>query len=312
MAPRTTKPAGALQEVGFGDLRDLIPSWERSLRAANKSPRTIRGYGDDARLFATFLAEKGMPTAVEKLTREHVETFIEDQLARHKPTTAAVRYRSIQQLFKWLLEEREIPSSPMAQMRPPAVPEVPVPVVSDDDLRKLLGTCTTNEFDDRRDHALLRLMIDTGMRLSEVAGIKLEDVEFGSDVIVVLGKGRRIRAVPFGPKTARALDRYLRARARHRHAAEPALWLGAQGALGTSGITQVLRRRCKKAEIEEIHPHQLRHTAAHAWLAAGGEEGDAMRIFGWKSREMLARYGAARADDRAREAFRRLLPGDRL
>jgi integrase len=101
-------------------------------------------------------------------------------------------------------------------------------------------------------------------------------------------------------------------RARHPKAREPGLWLGPQGALTTSGITQILRRRCREAGIAQLHPHQFRHTAAHAWLAFGGTEGDAMRIFGWRSREMLARYGASRADERARESFRRLLPGDRV
>lgn len=312
MAKLPTKPLPAGSDSTFTDLSVLIPSWERSLRASNKSPKTIRTYGDDARLLVTFLAAKGMPTAADKILREHVETFVEDQLARHKPTSAAVRYRSLQQLFKWLVEEREIPASPMANMKPPTVPEAPVEVVSDDDLRKLLKACGGTTFADRRDTALLRVLLDGGVRLSEVTGLNVADVDFDADVVHVVGKGRRPRAVPFGPRTGTAIDRYLRTRARHAHAGLPALWVGDQGPLTTSGVTQILRRRCKQAGIADIHPHQLRHTAAHAWLAAGGTEGDAMRIFGWKSRQMLARYGAARADDRAREAHRKLLPGDRV
>jgi len=312
MSRRAQKPSQPPSRDERAELEALIVSWERSLRAANKSPRTIRTYGDDARLLVSWLSAHNTVVSVEKLTRAHLESFIEDQLSRHKPTTAAVRYRSLQQFFKWLLEEGEISVSPMARMRPPAVPETPVPVVPDEDLRKLLATCATTSFEDRRDLALLRVMIDTGIRLSEAAGMTLSDVDFETDVIVVLGKGRRPRAVPFGPKTATALDRYVRVRARHRRASDPGFWLGPQGALGTSGITQVLRRRCRQAGIAQIHPHQLRHTAVHAWLATGGEEGDAMRIFGWKSRDMLSRYGASRADERARESFRRLLPGDRI
>jgi integrase len=74
----------------------------------------------------------------------------------------------------------------------------------------------------------------------------------------------------------------------------------------------MLHRRRRQAAIPAIHPHQLRHTAAHNWLAAGGNEGDAMRLFGGRTREMLGRYGAALADVRAREAFRRIAPGDQL
>jgi site-specific recombinase XerD len=299
-------------DVGFGDLAGLIPSFERSLRAQNKSPRTIQTYVDDARRLLAFLESAGMPTAVDRLTREHVEAFIADQLDKHKPSTAAVRFRSLQQLFKWLVEEREIASSPMANMKVPTVPEQPVPVIPDEDLRKLLKACDGAGFEERRDTALFRVMLETGVRLSELAGIKVDDVDFGLEVIAVTGKGGRGRAVPFGPKTGTALDRYLRMRARHPKAREPGLWLGPQGALTTSGITQILRRRCREAGIAQLHPHQFRHTAAHAWLAFGGTEGDAMRIFGWRSREMLARYGASRADERAREAFRKLLPGERV
>lgn len=306
-------PAGTTSAVqGASTLEVLIASFERSLRAANRSPRTIRTYGDDARALARMLSERGWSTVVGDIRREHVEAFIEDQLARFRPASAAVRYRSLQQLFKWLVEEGEIASSPMAKMRPPTVPETPVPVVGDDDLRKLLRVCEGKAFDQRRDSALLRLMIDTGVRLSEVSGLRIEDVDFNTEVVVVLGKGRRPRAVPFGSKTSVALDRYVRVRATHSHARLPALWLGARGALTDSGVTQILRRRCAEASIDRIHPHQLRHTAASAWLAVGGSEGDAMRLFGWKSREMLSRYGAAAADERAKDAYRRLLPGDRL
>ena len=72
----------------------------------------------------------------------------------------------------------------------------------------------------------------------------------------------------------------------------PSLWLGAKGTFTTSGVTQMLRRHSVQAGIPPLHPHQFRHTAAHNWLSMGGSEGDAMRLFGWRSREMLSRYGA--------------------
>ncbi|MGH9189832.1 MAG: site-specific integrase [Acidimicrobiales bacterium] len=95
-----------------GDLVSLIPSFERSLRA--RSPRTIRSYVESARLLAAFLAERGMPTVAADVRREHVEALIEDQLERWAAGTAASRFRYIQQFFRWLEEEGEIPISPMA------------------------------------------------------------------------------------------------------------------------------------------------------------------------------------------------------
>jgi site-specific recombinase XerD len=112
-------------------------------------------------------------------------------------------------------------------------------------------------------------------------------------VLLVLGKGRRERALPFGRRAGEALDRYLRARARHKDAELPWLWLGLKGRLTEWGLVQMLRRRGVQAGLPGLHPHQLRHTFAHEWLVQGGAETDLMQIAGWKSRTMLQRTARA-------------------
>ena len=118
-----------------------------------------------------------------------------------------------------------------------------MPILPNAELAALLGACRGKNFRDRRDEAVIRLLIDCGLRVSEVTGIDVEDLDLDGESVQVTGKGSRVRPAYFGAKTGLALDRYLRERARHRHSANPALFLGERGRFTPDGVRERLKVR---------------------------------------------------------------------
>jgi integrase/recombinase XerC len=292
----------------------LIRDFGAWMKYRNLAVSTQRIYTNAVTRLATFLGETEANPAPDAVKRRDIEAFVTARLAQVKPASVSADFRALQQFFKWLEGEEEIERNPILGMRGPLVPEQPVAVLEVEQLRALLDSVKSNDLVSRRDNAIIRLLVDTGGRLSEIADIKVDDVDFDMGVCHVLGKGRRERALPFGQATALALGRYMRVRAKDPQAALPALWLSERqrGAFNSNGIHQMLGRRGESVGITGLHAHLFRHTFAHRWLAEGGGETDLMRLAGWKSSQMLRRYGASKADERARDSHRKMGLGDKL
>jgi hypothetical protein len=143
--------------------------------------------------------------------------------------------------------------------------------------------------------------------------LTLENVDLKARELFVTGKGRRARALPLGPKAMKNLDRYLRARAHHKDAALPWLWLGPEGRLTESGIAQMIKRCSREAGLEpSVHPHQFRHTCSHQWLAAAERNTTSRRSTAGRACRWLVANAASAAAERARVAHQRISAGDKL
>jgi site-specific recombinase XerC len=295
-------------------LESLRGSFNRSLRVEGKADRTLVLYGQSITYFGQWLAQRGRPADLSSLDRDTVLQWFDHLRSRGLTTgTIRTRWRGLRRFVNWLLAEGIVGTDPLAGVvidKPPP----PVPILTDEDLAALVGACRGKRFADRRDEAVMRLLIDCGLRVSEVTGIDLDHLDLGAESITVTGKGSRVRAAYFGAKTGQALDRYLRERRNHRHASSSALFLGERGRFTPDGVRERLKVRADIAGLDpaKIHPHRFRHTNAHDFLLAGGQERDLKRLMGWRSDTMLERYGASAADHRAREAARRLKRGDRV
>ena len=191
---------GVRRDLDVGPLGAMVESFELHLLAERKSPKTIRTYIEAALWFAaSYLLAAGI-TEWDEVTRKDVQHWVTSLAARYGKSGAYAsnQFRALQQFFKWHATEDpgDPRPNPMAGLKPPKVDETEVPVFTDAELAALLATCKGGGFENRRDHAILSLFRDTGMRLAELAGLDLPDVSLRDREALVTGKGpRRSRRV---------------------------------------------------------------------------------------------------------------------
>lgn len=252
------------------------------------------------------------------MRRTTLQTWITDLLeAGRSPSTARIRHQAVRRYSAWLVAVGHLDAPPFQGMNGPKLDQPVVDPLTLDQVRALLRTCHTEEANGPdlpralrhvRDEAIIRLMAETGIRLSEVIALTEGDLDLGAGLVTIRrGKGGRRRVIPIGTATATAIQTYLAVRRTQPHAGREELWLGERSCgLAPDALYRSLRRRAERAGIEGFRPHRLRHTAAHRWLAAGGSESGLMAMAGWTRVEMLIRYTRANASERAAAEARRL------
>lgn len=292
---------------------DLAASFARHLRAEGKAKRTVVLYGQSIRFYCEWLAAQERDPVMDELSRAGIREWLAQLADVHVPSTVRTRFSGLRRFCNWLVAEDYLTKSPMAGMSPPSIPDKLVPILADDEISSMIKTCTGKGFVNRRDEAMIRMLIDCGLRVSELCGLRVDELDLDNEMAVVLGKGNKRRPIYFGSKTARALDRYLRERRSHKQAHADQVFIGQRGAMSPDGARERVKIRAEQAGLtDRTHPHRFRHSWAHDFLLAGGQERDLKRLAGWTSDTMLERYGASAADMRARASSRRLRRGDRI
>jgi site-specific recombinase XerD len=298
-----------------GPLEPLIGSFALHLAAEGKAARTVAGYTSAVRWFAaSYLAGQGGKTSWKQVDAQDIQQWMAQLLGRYSSAYTSIQFRALRQFFKWQAAEEGLPD-PMARLRAPKVTVAAVPVFTSVELSELDKACRGTSFAARRDAAIIAVLTATGIRLSELAGIRYypgdparTDLDLHAREIRIRGKGSKPRTVKIGHQAARSLDRYLRTRTRHAQAWRPQLWLGVnnRGPLTATGIYQIVARRGRQAGVN-AYPHRFRHHFSHTWLDRGGAERDLMELNGWTSPQMLTRYGASARGARARRSYDRIM-----
>ncbi len=279
--------------------------------AAGLAPSTIRWYGV---LLRTYTHWAGSSECVGGFDARSVADFLAwlrerfgPRGRRVSPETLHAHYRVLRAFASWLAREGHTKRNVLADLRPPRRQRKVIAPLSDDDIRRLLRACPRGTLLGERDRLIFLLLLDTGLRRSELLGLRLAELDLSDRVLLVRGKGGRERRVSFGDAVADALGRFL---AEWRPAG--AVFTSERGqALRPAGLRRIIARRGAHAGIAGLHAHRFRHTFALRYLEGGGDVFTLQRLLGHSTLDMVQRY-LRLTDSHVLAAHRRHSPADRL
>jgi integrase/recombinase XerD len=305
------------KQLDAGPFEAEVESFWLHLAAEGKAGRTLYTYTGAVRWFAAgHLLRETDKTRWEQVGRQDLQRWTVRLLGEYSTAYASNQFRAVRRFLRWLAAEQDRPD-PTAGLRAPTAKPRLVPVFTSEELSALRRACQGRSFAARRDTAIIEVLLATGVRRSELAGIRCDpgdpvrsDLDLLGREIRVRGKGGRERIVKISYQAARSVDRYLRARAGHPLAARPELWLGigGRGPVTPDGIYQIVAKAGQKAGVA-VYPHRFRHHFSHTWLDRGGAGADLMELNGWSSPQMLEWYGGSARGARARRSYDRIMNG---
>ena len=294
------------------DLEPLVDSWLLALRGERKTRGTITTYRIGVRQFLAWCADNNRPAVLDRGT---VSAWIADLLDHGKEgATATSKQLAVRRFSSWLAEEGEIPRDELIGLKAPKIDVKVVHPLTEAELKALVVACSgSSQFQDRRDEAIVRLMAECGMRAGEVVGMAgVGSQPAGRDRCHPPRQRRQGQDRP-GRAADRPGHRPLPTGPPHpspRLDAHACGWAQTERRSATKGCGKHSATAHDRVGIADFHPHRLRHSYADRWLRAGGSEDALLAIAGWSGVDMMRRYAAARASERAIDEARRIGLGD--
>jgi integrase/recombinase XerC/integrase/recombinase XerD len=214
---------------------------------------------------------------------------------KHEPLSASSVHghiRTLRAFFSWLVVEGLIEFNPAKELKPPKVYQKVISTLSDDEIRAILATFTPINSSNARNQTIFMLMLDTGLRMSELINLKMGDIHMNEGLLKVLGKGKKERIVSMGSNAQRELQRYLFLyRPTPAHQAIDNVFLSLPGKpLAENSVKLIFSRLAKRSNIARLHAHLCRHTFATRFLINGGDIFTLQQILGHSTLEMVRHY----------------------
>jgi site-specific recombinase XerD len=304
----------------------LVEGYLITLRSEGKSFHSVAYYRRLLNNFLWWCDGQGIPHNVEVITAAHVRDFLlyirtepvrwgGRSTSSRRPAsgrTVAHYHGALRTFYNWLLGEGLVSGSPLETVKPPKVPEMVIQPLAPEDIRRLLDRCDGKTALGSRNRAIILLLFDTGLRLSELSALELSDIDIERGTILVReGKGQKQRVVHMGSCCQKAVWRWVSI---FRESSSDRLLVSLEGEpLEARGVQALVKRLFERAGVAGGRGcHRLRHTFAIEYLRAGGDLISLQYLLGHGSLEMVKRYlGTLNADDAAR-AHRKFSPADNL
>jgi site-specific recombinase XerD len=286
-------------------------AYRRHLLNSGKSPDTVYNYRSTLQKLSRSLPPG---TDLWSVTALQVACWLEAGTAEWSKASLATHSRRARTFFTWSVRGGYAETDPMTAIAAvkEGIREIDIPDPAD--IRAVADLISRGkDFESRRDWVIICLLAEAGTpRATELADLAVQAVDLRHEQLRFTGKGDLERTIALGAASCRALTLYLRARAGHPKAGLPQLLLGRQGRMTRHGVRQMLERRCAQAGVPRIPPHHFRHLTASEFMGQGGSVVDAMKLYGWRTPLMAARYGAAAAGQRAVRHARAMSIGDAI